>query len=183
MLRLCPIFTFLFLIAGCATSSRFESDRYSAAYYSGSDSFRISGLRTAVGRVVGTASDTAETGNTMNQPPAGEQAVFSLIMSGLSLAINRDYYKSSAISGRCLCANDAASEFQVPCSNIGVILRDLDSDEIRRIQSDDGEFAFGVERDRRYRVSVNSRKFKSARSLDRPLVMGDNIVVHLIPGE
>lgn len=173
----------LFLFSACAGQrAYYATDRYSAIYHSGGESFSFKPIGSVRG-ILG-SSDESETESQQKNPPVlsrEEQAIGGLLLSGLSLAMNQDYYKSPFISGRCLCRSRTAPELEIPCTNVGVILRDLDSEEVRRIQADDGEFMFEVEKDRRYQISVKSLRFQMVNSFQKPLVFGDNVVVHLVP--
>lgn len=117
---------------------------------------------------------------TTNTSPE-QMAVAGVVLSGLSLALNRDYYKSSYISGRCSCRAQKEREFEIPCSHVSVILQDLRGNEVSQLHTDDGEFIFPVEKGKLYQVKVDSSRYEIAAAKTSPVLeMGDSVILPLI---
>lgn len=109
-----------------------------------------------------------------------ELALTGMVLSGISIAMNRDYYKSSYLSGRCICEYEKELGFEVPCSNLTIVLKNQKGEPVAHIQSTDGEFVFSVDKNQAYRIGVESDRYRVTRVPTEPLKMGDNIVLHLM---
>jgi hypothetical protein len=169
-------FCFLLFLTGCASNARFERDRYSSAYQSGGDRFFISQFSSAVRNIAGEDDDKPRK-NAIVQPQ--DEALANLVVSGIALVMNRDYYKSPYISGRTLCHFVHEPEFEVPCGGVTILLRDRLTGELHRIQTEGSEFTFGGEEGHSYSLSLSEGRYHLAQPISAPLIVGDSVVLHL----
>ena len=175
----------LLLLCSCATNARFDSDRYSPAYYRGGSRIFVpylgSSLRSMLDSGGGANNWGSKSAVKLNgRTVAEEDAAVGVILSGISLLINKGYYQSSYLTGNCVCHSQMDS-LNLPCSNVLVALYDDEGKERGRILSEDGEFVFPVEKDKYYRIGIISKKYKLGRHTAQSLRMGDSVVLHLNP--
>lgn len=114
-----------------------------------------------------------------NDLKPAEEAIASTVASGVFLALNPDYYRSSYIRGRTLCHFEQETGFEIPCGNLQLNFIDQESKEIHPVSVEAGEFSFRAELNRRYAVSLQNPKFQIIRHLEKPLRMGDEVVLRI----
>jgi hypothetical protein len=108
-----------------------------------------------------------------------ETAAVGLAAAGIALAANRDYYKSTAITGLVFCRSATAETIEIPCSNAQVMLADSKGHQLTSVQTNRGEFAFRVEKSRPYRLKVSAPGYVPAAPLPKEAYLGDDLVIHL----
>jgi hypothetical protein len=118
-------------------------------------------------------------GQNPSDNPVGTVAA-ALISSGISLAGNPDFFESDFLSGRCLCRRKVKDGLEFPCSNITLVLSDLEGREVGRVTTTDGEFVFPVKRDEQYQIRAVAKKYYIPSETERILHRGDDVVLHLV---
>ncbi len=115
-------------------------------------------------------------------PSGRDQALAAgtLVAAGIALASNRDYYKSVAITGRCVCVNKPSDTIEFPCPPLEVVLKDLKGHELTRVQPFNGDFAIRVQKEVAYRIQVVSEKFKADPPPSHNLYLGDDVIIRLV---
>jgi hypothetical protein len=159
-LRLILILTIGLTLAACA-SRNFESDKSNPYYHEG----KVSGYPV--------------TNITTSSPNASDSAL-TAIVTGISLAANRDYYRSQAITGKCICSSGVANSMEIPCPELDVAIFDVKGKELSRTTTTGGEFAFRVPKGQPYHVNVVHKHFRLQTSA-RDLHLGDDVILRLVP--
>lgn len=112
---------------------------------------------------------------------SGGEATVGLVASAIALAANRDYYKSSALTGKCLCRDSAGENLALPCGNVTVVITDPAGKPLTRTQTASGEFAFRVQPKASYRLEIESDRYRlEKRKPDREYQLGDDVILHLV---
>lgn len=168
---------FLLVLGGCASTARFERDKYSTAYHAGGDRLVVSGIAPTAKHLAGVEDATAKQAAPPIRPE--DQAMSSLFLSGLSLAMNSDYYKSPYIKGFAQCHFEHEPDFKVPCGNFGVEFRDHETGERYPVQVEGGEFSFEASDGRSYEIALVGERYRFSRPLAGLVRVGDSIVLHL----
>lgn len=169
---------FTLILSGCA-STFFDRDQRNPIYHNGGTTVLTPVLPTT-GTVIGKEFHPSNERVSQKRSLSPEElAIGGVLASGVTLAMNKDYYKSSFISGRCRCVARNEPDFEIPCGTVTVILEDREGNEISRITSEDGEFVFPVEKDRQYHVMADSPFYVGRYKETSPLQMGDSVVLQL----
>jgi hypothetical protein len=165
------------LLTSCASNARYERDRFCSSYQTGGDRLFISQVGSAVRAAAGDETIRAKTAP-VTRPE--DEAVTNLVFSGLALAMNRDYYKSPYISGRAQCHFEEEPEFEVPCGNTLLYLKDRGTGEVHSVPDEGGEFAFEGDLGHSYTLSLPNGRYELAQPVPNGLIVGDDIVLHLV---
>ncbi len=177
---------FIFFIGGlvflgsCGSMSHFETDRSSQSYYSGGNRFFIPSLGSSLRSILNTEQN-ASNAQVSNRFPSNleEEAAVGLLVSGLSLLVNSDYYKSNRLRVNCHCSH-VHSNIDIPCTHITLALMDSQGRELERITSEEGSFSFPVSRNKTYRLGIISKKYQLKNPLSKTVEMGDSIALYLV---
>lgn len=110
---------------------------------------------------------------------SAESAAVAALITSISLAANRDYYKNIAITGKCVCLASSQSNLSIPCGNLTVSLTDPNGKELTRTETQNDEFAFQVPKSRGFRIQVHSKSYKISDMPTHDLFVGDDVVLHL----
>ncbi len=180
MLRVCLLF--IFFLTSCS-HNYFVQDRSNPHYYTGGSRFfpiNFLGMAKQVSEKPGSIDSVNESASSSNRVQA-EQAAASVLASGISLLVNKDYYESPYISGTCLCSSVKDSVIELPCSDLTLKLLDSAGREIQKVHTHDGDFMFAVEANKEYAVTVESVSYQVLGDVKKPLFLGDKVLIHLIP--
>lgn len=171
---------FILVLVGCAGPGYFDRDRNSPVYQRGGDLILVPHI--PVRSIISSRSKTepTETPVPSTQELSQTQALSGLVLSGLSLATNKDYYRSSFLSGRCVCHSPKEKNFEIPCSNVNVILEDQKGRVVSRHLSMDGTFSFPVSKKVQYKLRALSSHYKEMKAPKSWYQMGDDVVLHLV---
>lgn len=159
------LWTLSFLVLGVGCVARHARDHSNPNYYN-AYSWPTQGKSAAEQR-----------GEGRLQGGIGEAAV-GVFASAVSLAANPGYYREDFLTGRCLCRFAPEGEFELPCSNVTVVLTDEMGKEVSRLFTSDGEFVFAAEPNQSYRLRIVSRRYV-LRSVGGLLRAGDDVVLPL----
>ena len=110
------------------------------------------------------------------------EVVSGIILSGIGLASDPDYYRNKTLSGKCvLLPNTKDVILDVPCKeNVEVTLLSDNGKELAKTSLLKGEFAFSVKRNEQYGLKVTVPKgYKMASGALKNLVMGDQVMIKL----
>lgn len=172
---------FLILIlalSGCATSF-FDRDSRDPVYHQGGGTV-IAPVLPTTGTIVGKEFQPGNQRLSEQRTMTPEElAITGVVATGVTLAMNKDYYRSSYLSGHCICMAENEPSFMIPCGTVTIVLETRDGEEVSRITSDDGEFVFPVERNLDYQIRAFSPYYSSSQKKVPLLQMGDQIVLHL----
>lgn len=169
----------LLILSGCASNAYFDRDHANPLYHTGG-SVVFRPILPYQAKLVAQSTLSTYREYKAGATPIEQAVLMGGLASGVSLVLNRDYYKSSYIGGRFACKPALENSFEVPCGNITVILEDLSGREISQIQASDDEFVFLVEKGKEYRVRIASNRYQLPSKSSPALMMGDNIVLHLV---
>lgn len=147
----------LFLILSCA--STYESDKSDPNYQHG---------------------PYTPGGITASGPEAAGEATVGAVASGIALALNRDYYKTKALTGQCLCRASEDSPIELPCPALDVVISDAKGKELSRVQTQNGEFAFRVQPKVTYRLRIEAARYRVTAPAPGNLALGDDVILHLV---
>jgi len=156
----------LFLLAGCASDqARYDSDKDSPSYWSGSPA----------------QSPTNLNGYQNYNPPAVDagEAVAGIIGAGTFLAMNRNYYKHSAITGRVVCRGEGKNDMEIPCGRVDVVIVNGKGTEVGRTQTEGDNFAFKVKSNTTYHLKIDSKKYVMTPIETPDLQLGDDVILRL----
>jgi len=106
----------------------------------------------------------------VNEISASGALVYALVSS----VADPDYLRKSLIGGYCRIKNDA-SNIEVPCPNVSVVLSDSNGKELSRALTQGRRFSFPVERGKQYAISIDSPKLRMKPERLFPLVAGDEV--------
>ena len=112
-----------------------------------------------------------------------DAVVAGVLATGILLTANRDYYRSTAITGKCICGGAVNSNIQLPCTHVTVLISDSNGKELARVEPNNGEFAFRVKKGIAYRLNVESKKYKLPTvptANTRQYFIGDDVILNLI---
>lgn len=109
----------------------------------------------------------------------GDAAVAGLV-SGIALAVNRDYYRDKAITGKCLCRESVDSPIELECNGIAVGITDAKGKELGKVDTINGEFAFRVQPKTTYGLQIDSLKYQVVSPAPKSLSLGDDVIFHLV---
>lgn len=99
----------------------------------------------------------------------------------LSAIIDRgdESIERAFISGRFICHPESYEAFELPCRNVSVAVQDDAGREVQRIVTNDGDFVFPAEKEKRYYMRVLS-KHRPETADPLALRFGEDAVLHLI---
>lgn len=103
----------------------------------------------------------------------------ALIIGGVGLASNSDFYRKNTVSGRCTIVSEKESLVEIPCKeNVQVVLKTRAGKELARSTPQGGEFAFKVSKDQEYSLAAEAKGYELTNK-DLHAVLGDQVVLKL----
>jgi hypothetical protein len=169
-MKLFLFFAFILSLTAC-TGRRYADDKKDPSYQAGSYGLPTPNQARAGNNDIAGENRGNNYGNI--DPAAG------LLLAGIDLAFNRDYYKGIAITGKCICKNKLNDTIDFPCNNVEVALTDPKGKTLAQIQPRDGEFAFRVPKDKEFRVIIKSPNYRMKSEMSQALRQGDDIILTL----
>jgi hypothetical protein len=173
LLKLISFFSILVLTLSHCASRTYEDDQSDPSYQSGKNF--------PVGQNVGTPPDSPLAKDPLLPNQDANNAAIGLVASAISLAANRDYYKSVAITGKVICRSSAQNQIQFPCNNVEVALLDTEGKTLTQVEPSGGEFAFRVPENKLFRLKIASTYYKMSPVVTKSLVRGDDVILNLYP--
>lgn len=124
--------------------------------------------------------EMSKAGDIYVSSPIIQDPATALVLGGIGLAANPEYYKSTAISGKCSIIPDKEALIQIPCKeDVQIVLRDSKGKEVARSTPQSGEFAFRVNKNDKYQLTVDTQRFVLTNENLKSLGIGDSVVVKL----
>jgi len=112
-------------------------------------------------------------------PPADAGQTTGLLIYEVVASILRVPSKAGLLTGYCRVKGDAASNIFTPCHSVEIVLQNAEGKALDRARTDQGDFRFKVQKDRQYRLQLNSPHYELPDKDVGPFSAGDTVAIEL----